>query len=209
MRFSLIPRNTRFFDLFEDMSRKMVQSSEALVDLLTHFENIDMKTTRIKEIEHEGDNITHELYTLVHQTFVTPYDREDIAALAQSMDDVIDFVEAAATGIRVYGIDSPSPASRGLADIIRLQCVQLHTAVGMLRRGSGHLREVLEYVKEINRLENEADSLFLSAMAELFHGEFPSVEVIKWRDIYDLLEQGTDGCESVAHTLEAIVLKHA
>ena len=208
MRISLIPRNTRFFDLFEQLAHKMVQCSDSLVDMLQHFENVEMKATHLKELEHEADNITHELYRLVHQTFVTPYDREDIAALAQSMDDVIDFLEAAGTAIRIYGIDSPTPAARGLADIARLQAAQLVKAIALLRQ-RGRLKDVLEEVKEVNRLENEADTLFLSAMAELFHGEARAVDVIKWRDIYDLLEQATDGCESVAHALEAIVLKHA
>lgn len=208
MRFSLIPRNTQYFDLFESLAHKMVQCSESLVDMVQYFENVEMKAARLKEIEHEADNITHALYRLVHQTFVTPYDREDIAALAQSLDDVVDFLEAAGTAIRVYGIESPTPAARGLADIARLQALQLDRAISMLRQ-RGKLRAILEEVKEVNRLENEADSLFLSAMAELFQGEVRAVDVIKWRDIYDLLEQATDGCESVAHALEAIVLKHA
>lgn len=208
MRFSLIPRNTRFFDLFDELAHHMVRCSEGLVDMLEHFENVDMKTARLKEIEHDADNTTHALYTAVHQTFVTPYDREDIAGLAQSMDDVVDFIEAAGTVVRIYGIDSPTPASRGLADIVRLQTGQLATAISLLRQ-RGRLKQILEYVKEINRLENEGDALFLTAMAELFQGEVHPVDVIKWRDIYDLLEAATDACETVAHSLEAIVLKHA
>ncbi len=208
MRFSLIPRNTRFFDLFEELAHKMVQTSESLVDMLQYFENVELKTALLKDLEHEGDNITHELYRLVHQTFVTPFDREDIATLAQSLDDVIDFLEATGTAIRVYGIDVPTPASRGLADIARMQAVQLEKSIGLLRQ-SGHLKDILEQVKEVNRLENEADSLFLSAMADLFRGEVHAIDVIKWRDIYHLLEEATDACETVAHALEAIVLKHA
>ena len=208
MRISLIPKNTRFFDLFEEMARKMVQTSEALVDMLQYFENVDYKAARLKELEHEADNLTHELYRLVHRTFVTPFDREDIAALAQSLDDVVDFIEAAGTAIRVYGIDATTPAARGLADVARMQAIQLEKAMPLLRR-TNQLKGILDYVKEINRLENEADALFLAAMAELFQGEARAVDVIKWRDIYDLLEQATDGCETVAHSLEAIVLKHA
>jgi len=208
MRFSLIPRNTRFFDLFEDLAHKMVQTSESLVDMLQYFENVDLKAARLKELEHDGDNITHEIYRLVHKTFVTPFDREDIAALAQNMDDVIDFLEAAGTCIRVYGIDSPTPAARGLADIARLQAAQLEKSIRLLRQ-RGHLKDILEETKEVNRLENEADTLFLTAMSDLFQGEIMVIDIIKWRDIYDILEQSTDACESVAHALEAIVLKHA
>ena len=208
MRLSLIPRSGRFYELFEESARKLVVASEALTDLLEHFENVETKTAHLVDLEHEADEITHELYRQVHKTFVTPFDREDITALAQRMDDVMDYIEGASTAIRTYGISQPTPAARGLADLIRLQCVQLEKAVPVLRH-KGRLRSILEQLREINRLENEADSLFLNSMAELFRGEMSSVDIIKWRDIYDQLEQATDSAEQVAHVLEAIVLKHA
>jgi len=208
MRFSLIPRTGRFYDLFDESARKLVVASEALADLVTHFENVEAKTAHLRDLEHEADEITHEIYRQVYRTFVTPLDREDIAALAQRMDDVMDYIEGASTAIRTYGISQPTPAARGLADLIRLQCLQLERAVSTLRH-RGKLRSILEQLKEINRLENEADSLFLNSMAELFRGEMSPIDVIKWRDIYDQLELATDSCEGVAHILEAIVLKHA
>ena len=124
------------------------------------------------------------------------------------MDDVVDFVEAAATAMQIYGIDQPTAASRGLADLTRLQCLQLEKAIGNLRQKS-RLKQILVQAKEINRLENEADTLYLSAMADLFRGELSSTDIIKWRDIYEYLEESTDSCENVAHVLESIVLKHA
>ena len=208
MRFSLIPRNYRFYDLFEKSARNLVLASEALTDLLEHFENVDMKTSRIKDLEHAGDEVTHELYLQLHRTFVTPLDREDIAALAQRMDDVMDFVEGAATAIRIYGIERPTPAARSLADLIRLQCVQIERAVANLRKGS-NLKKIQEQLVEIHRLENEADTQFLTASAELFRDEMGSADIIKWRDIYDQLERATDSAEHVAFVLEAIVLKYA
>ena len=208
MRFSLIPRNYRFYDLFEEISRKLVAAAEVLTDLLDHFENVEMKTARMKELEHEADNITHEIYRQVHQTFVTPLDREDIAALAQRMDDVMDFMEGASTAIHIYGIHEPTPAARALADLIRLQCVQLERAISTLRH-RGRLKGILDQLTEVNRLENEADTLFLNATADLFHGEMSSVDIIKWRDIYDQLESATDSAEQVTFVLEAIVLKNA
>ena len=208
MRFSLIPRSGRFYDLFEESARKLVTASEALTDLLAHFERVETKTAHIKDLEHEADNITHEIYLQVHKTFVTPLDREDITALAQRMDDVMDYMEGASTAIHTYGITQPTAAARGLADLIRLQTVQLEKAVSTLRR-RGKLKSILELLKEINRLENEADTLFLNSMAELFKGEMNSVDIIKWRDIYEQLEAATDSCEQVAYVLEAIVLKHA
>ena len=208
MRLSLIPRSGRFYELFDQSARNLVVASEALTDLLEHFENVETKTAHLKDLEHEGDEITHEIYLQVHKTFVTPFDREDIAALAQRMDDVMDYIEGASTAIRTYGISQPSAAARGLADLIRLQCVQLERAVSVLRH-KGRLKSILEQLKEINRLENEADSLYLNSMAELFRGETNAVDIIKWRDIYDQLEEATDSAEQVAHILEAIVLKHA
>jgi hypothetical protein len=208
MRFSLIPRSGRFYELFDRSTRNLVVASEALTDLLEHFENVESKTAHLKDLEHEGDEITHEIYLQVHKTFVTPFDREDIAALAQRMDDVMDYIEGASTAIRTYGITQPTSAARGLADLIRLQCIQLEKAISVLRH-KGRLKSILEQLKEVNRLENEADSLFLDSMAELFRGEMSPVDIIKWRDIYDQLEQATDSAEQVAYVLEAIVLKHA
>ena len=208
MPFSLVPQNRRFYSLFGDLAARMVVSSEALLDLLENFENVEMKTVHLKDLEHEADGITHDLYRLVHQTFVTPFDREDIASLAQSMDDVVDFIEAAATSVSIYRIDVPTKSARGLADIARLQCLEIKKAIDILGQ-RGKLKDILVQVKEINRLENEADNLFLRAMGQLFDGEWSSIDIIKWRDIYELLEEATDSCETVAHSLEAIVLKHA
>src|SRR4030065_759183 len=133
MRFSLIPRSGRFHDLFEEGATKLVVASEALADLITHFENVEAKTARIRELEHESDDVTHDIYRQVYQTFVTPFDREDIAALAERMDDVMDYIEGSSTAIRTYGITQPTPAARGLADLIRLQCLQLERAISGLR----------------------------------------------------------------------------
>jgi predicted phosphate transport protein (TIGR00153 family) len=208
MKFSFFPRNSSFYDIFEALAAKLLQSSELLVDMLQYFENVDMKAARIKEVEHESDELTHDLYRLINQTFVTPLDREDIAALAQRLDDVVDWVEAAATMIKIYGIEKPTLAARGLADITRMQNLQLQKAMVLLR-SKGQLKNILDHTREINRLENEADTLYLNAMAELFQGEMHPIDVIKWRDIYESLESATDSCEDVAHVLEGIVLKHA
>ena len=208
MRISLIPRNYRFYDLFEESANNLVTAGEALTDLFQHFENVEMKTAHLKELEHAGDNITHDLYTLSHQTFVTPLDREDIAALTQRMDDVMDHMEEAAALTLIYDIKEPTAAARGLADIVRLQCLQIERAVSALRR-QRQLDKIHEQLREINRLENEGDSLLRNAMGEMFRGEMAIVEIIKWREIYEQLEAATDSAEHVAHALEAIILKHA
>jgi uncharacterized protein len=208
VKFSLIPRNYKFFDLFDEGARKLVQAGDALSDLLEHFENVEMKTSHLKVLETEADDITHEIYLQLHQTFVTPFDREDIAALAQRMDDVMDNAEGAATAIRIYGITKPTPAAKALADTIRLQCIQIEEAVGNLRT-SARLRKIQKQLLEIHRLENEADTLFLSASGDLFQDGLDPTDIIRWRDIYDQLEQATDSAEQVAHVLEGIYLKHA
>jgi predicted phosphate transport protein (TIGR00153 family) len=203
----LIPRNYLFYDLFEKGARTLVLASEALTDLLEHFENVELKTGRVRELEHEADDVAHELYLQLHQTFVTPLDREDIAALAQRMDDVMDYMEGATTAIRIYGIAQPTPVAKSLADLLRLQCVQIERAIGNLRSGST-LKKIQEQLVEIHRLENEADTQFLNASADLFKQETNPADIIKWRDIYGHLESATDSAEQVAHVLEGIVLKH-
>jgi uncharacterized protein Yka (UPF0111/DUF47 family) len=201
-------RNYLFYDLFEKSAHNLVIAAEVMVDLMEHFENVEMKTARMKELERVGDGIIHEIVEELHKTFVTPLDREDITGLAQYMDDVIDYMEGATTAIRMYGIKRPTAAACGVADLVRLQTVQLEKAIVKLRQRS-QLRSVLEECVEIHRLENEADTLFLDATARLFEEEPSPVEIIKWREIYDQLELATDSCEHVANVLEAIVLKHA
>jgi len=208
MRFPLIPRNYRFYDLFEQSAHNLVVAAEAMVDLMQHFENVNTKTAHIKELEHVGDSIIHKIVEELHKTFVTPLDREDITALAQNMDDVMDYMEGATTAICTYGIRRPRAAACSVADLVRLQTVQVEKAVPKLRHRS-QLESVLEHCVEIHRLENEADIVFLDAMAKLFQDEPNPVEIIKWRDIYDQLELATDSCEHVANVLEGIVLKHA
>jgi predicted phosphate transport protein (TIGR00153 family) len=208
VRFSLIPRGYRFHDLFEQDARNLVLASEALTDLMEHFQNVELKTGRIRELEHQGDDITHELYTQIHQTFVTPLDREDIAALAERMDDMMDYMEEASTSVRIYDIEQPTQVAKSLADLVRLQCIQIERAVGNLRRRSD-MKNIHEQLVEVNRLENEADALFRNASAELFRNGTSPTDIIKWRDIYGHLENATDSAEQVAQVLEGIVLKHA
>lgn len=208
MRFPFIPRNYRFYDLFEKSAHNLVTASEAVADLMEHFENVEMKTARLKELEHVGDSIIHEIVEQLHKTFVTPLDREDMTTLGEHMDDAVDFMEGATTAMRMYGIERPTGAACGLADLIRLQAIQVEKAVSKLRSRS-HLKSILDHCVEIHRLENAADTLCLNAMAELFQDEASSVEIIKWREIYDQLERATDSCEDVATVLEGIVLKNA
>jgi predicted phosphate transport protein (TIGR00153 family) len=207
-RFPFLPKDKRFYDLLHQGSKNLVDAGEVLLDLMEHYQNVEMKTERLRELEHNGDAITHEIMALLHKTFVTPIEREDIALLAQRMDDVIDFIEGATTAMRIYRVSGPTAKSRDLADVVRLMTIKVEQAIAHLR-GHRNLREILPHCVELNRLENVADDLFRSATAELFEDTDSAAEIIKWREIYDHLEAATDRCEDVANVLEGIVLRHA
>ena len=208
VKFSFIPRETKFFDLFEESARNMVQTSQALSDMINTWEVIGGRVAEITELEHTGDTITHRIIAQLHRTFVTPFDREDIALLAHTMDDVTDLIHAAADAMLIYKIDSPSQRVKELTDIIVQATVEVEKAVRGLRRRS-ELKKILEQCVEINRLENMADRVFRAAMAELFDDTADIAQVIKWREIYEQMESATDRCEDVANVLEGVALKHA
>jgi predicted phosphate transport protein (TIGR00153 family) len=208
LRVPFLPTNEKFYDLLHASAKNLAEAGEVLADLMEHYQNVDMKTERIREVEHQGDAITHEIMGLLHKTFVTPIDREDIARLADRLDDVLDHVEEAVAAMRIYGVSGPTPRSVEMADIVRLMTVKVEGAISRLR-DRRHLRDILPDCVEINRLENVADDLFRKAMAELFQTETTSAEIIKWRDIYRELEAATDRCEDVANVLEGIVLRNA
>jgi predicted phosphate transport protein (TIGR00153 family) len=208
VKFSLMPRESKFFDLFEESARNMVKVSQALKEMLNHWELIGGRVAEITEMEHQGDTITHQIIAQLHRTFVTPFDREDIALLAHTMDDVTDFIHAAADAMLIYKIDQPSQRGKELADIIVAAAEEVEKAVSGLRRRV-ELKGILERCVEINRLENMADRVFRAAMAELFDDTLDITQVIKWREIYEHMESATDRCEDVANVLEGVALKHA
>jgi predicted phosphate transport protein (TIGR00153 family) len=207
-RIPFLPKNERFFALLHDAARNLVDAAEALADLVSHYDNLQMKSEHITELEHNGDSITHDIINRLHKTFVTPIEREDIALLAQRMDDVMDYIEGAATAMRIYKIAEPTDRSREMADVVRLMAVKLEQAISHLSDHKG-LRDILPYCVEVNRLENVADDLYRKAIAELFDDEASAAEIIKWREVYEQLEQATDHAEDVANVLEGIVLRHA
>jgi len=206
--FPFIPRERRFFDLFEKSAQNMVKTARGLKELLDSWENVDIKVAEITELEHEGDSITHQIVAQLHRTFVTPFDREDIALLSHTMDDVTDFIHAAADAMLIYKIDLPTQRAKELADIIVQAAVEVERAMPLLRRRS-ELKKVLEHCVELNRLENAADKVFRSALGELFDDGEDTAYIIKWREIYEHMESATDRCEDVANVLEGVALKHA
>ena len=207
-RFSLMPRKVKFFELFEEGAQNMVKAAKLLRELVYNWENVDEKVSEITELEHEGDAITHQIFAQLHSTFVTPFDREDIALLAHSLDDVTDFIQAAADAMLLYKVDRPGQSARELSDAIVQSASEVERAVPQLRHRA-ELKQILERCVEINRLENIADDVFRSAMGELFDNSTDIASVIKWREIYEHMESATDRCEDVANVLEGVALKNA
>jgi len=206
-KFSLIPKEKKFFDLFEESSQNMVKAAQGLKELVDTWKNIEGRVSEITEMEHLGDTITHQIMAQLNRSFVTPFDREDIASLANVLDDVTDFIHAAADAMLIYKVDSPSQRAKELADIIVQAVAEVERAVHQLRRRTD-LKQIFERCVEINRLENMADRVFRSAMAELFDNTTDLAQVIKWREIYEHMESATDSCEDVADILEGVAIKH-
>jgi len=208
VRFPFLPKEEKFFDLFEDSARNMVKASQTLREMVDTWQSVEGRVAEITEMEHEGDTITHQIMAQLNRTFVTPFDREDIALLAHSMDDIVDFIHATADAMLIYKIERPTQRAKELADVIVQAAAEVEKAVHGLRHRA-KLKQISEQCVEINRLENMADRVFRSAMAELFDDTTDITQIIKWREIYEYMESATDRCEDVADVLEGVALKHA
>jgi predicted phosphate transport protein (TIGR00153 family) len=202
---SLVPRERRFYDLFEQQAAVIVRSAGLLEQALTDVANLPTLQRQIKDLEHRGDELTHEIIRALNQTFVTPFDREDIYALAAGLDDILDYIEEVADTTNLYGITAIPEPARELARLLADAVVQLEQAIGKLESGKGSEEQIIE----VHRLEDVGDSVSRRAIAELFSGHHPPLEVIKLKDLYDLLEDALDRCEQVANVLEGIAIKNA
>ena len=210
-RLRLIPQDARFFDLFNRSAENVLEGARLLDDLLQNYVDIERKARHLKDIEHTGDEITHEVFGALNRTFVTPIDRDDISNLASSLDDVIDWIEEVGRRIYLYHVDEPTPIARQFSRVILEQSEQIARAVPLLenRRDANPLQRAID---EIHRLENEADDLLAQAIAPLYDGvtEVPQlIKAMRWNDLYQLLEDTTDKCENVAVVLSNIALKNA
>lgn len=208
VRLSFLPQDSTFFLLFEKSAQTSVKVAEHLRDMLQEWENADEKMQAITELEHEADGFTHEIIAQLHRTLITPFDREDIALLAHSLDNVTDFIEAAADSMLLYKVEQPTDKARELTDVLVKISVEVERAISEVKR-SINLKKILERCIEINRLENVADRIYRSALAELFADERNSAFIIKWREIYEYMENAIDSCEDVADVLEGVALKYA
>jgi uncharacterized protein len=203
-----IPRETKFFELFADIATNVVAGAQALSDLLHDYdyERMPAAVANIAVIEHRGDEMTHRILIKLNQTFITPFDREDIHLLASSLDDVLDFIFAASDRLVTYKITQPSPSAKVLAGIILKQAQELGKAVALLDKDDSHL---LDHCVEVNRLENEADKVSREAIGRLFEGERDPITLIKLKELLEVLEEASDKAEDVADVLETVVLKGA
>lgn len=208
MKFPFIPREEKFFDLFQASAQNVVEAAHRLKEMVDSWEHVEGSADEITELEHKGDIITHDIMARLNRTFVTPFDREDIVQLAHSLDDIIDFIHAAADSMLLYKVSRPGPRAKELAGIIVQAAEEVEKVMPQIRKHIV-LSQVLKRCVEINRLENVADRVYRSAMAELFADSSDIADVIKWREIYAHMESATDRCEDVADVLEGVAIKHA
>ena len=195
-----------FFDLFEQQSQHIIHAAQLLREMVHNFADARAKAHSIKEVEHQGDQITHEIVKRLNTTFITPIDREDIHALATRLDDVLDYIEAAAERFVVYRIKEPTSAARAMSEVIVQQTHAMDRAIKCLRTMAPAYHD---HAVEVNRLENSADNLLRDSLAALFEEQGDPIEVIKWKEIYETMEIVTDRCEDVANVIEGIILKMA
>lgn len=201
----MLPREESFFDLFAQQAENIHSGAKALVDMLTHYTGVPEQAQSIKAIEHQGDDITHSLMMKLNQTFVTPFDREDIHELSSRIDDVLDLTDAAASRLVIYRVDAVRPGTVDLAKVLLQSTAEVVAAV----RAIGKPDHALEHCIEINRLENESDRLCRTLIAQLFDEEKDPVQIIKWKEIFEVIETAVDKCEDVANVIEAVILKSA
>ena len=203
-RFSLIPREQQFYADFAAMAEQLKVGARLLEQMFASEPPVADKAHEIKEVEHKCDFLTHEIIKRLNRTFVTPMDREDIHALARTLDDVMDAIDNAAALVPLYKVTSVRPGIRDMTRVISTSTDEIRKAMEALEKKTG----VLECTVEINRLENEADRIHQRAVGQLFDEEKDPIAVMKWKEILDLLESATDRCEDVANLLENIVVKH-
>ncbi|MEO8842230.1 MAG: DUF47 family protein [Kofleriaceae bacterium] len=204
----LLPRETSFFDFFEEHAALTIEGTKEFLSMVSTAANIPAKCRRISDIEHETDTITHRCVEALHKTFITPIDRDQIHRLITRMDDVMDYVEAAAERIELYEITTMTNDVRDLADVLHRSAQQVEGAI----RGLRDLKDTHATLKlciDISRLENEADAILRRSVARLFKEEKDPIVVIKWKEIYENLESASDRCEDVANIIEGVILEHS
>jgi uncharacterized protein len=202
---NLIPQKREFFELYNRAAANIVEIAQTLVDLLDRFpEGVDDLVRDVRELEHEGDRLTHELVDLINRTFVTPFDRDDMYRLAGALDDICDYIDEAAGKIVSYGVQEIRDPARGQAQVIKRAAGKVAEAIGRLEGFKDSKRELIE----LRELEDEGDALVHEAVSSLFTGDADPLAVIRWKDIHEALEDAVDSCDKAANVLEAILVKN-
>ena len=206
----LLPHDDKFYGMFEDASRNMVKAAEALKDLsfAKSLEEREAVVGRIRDLEHEGDAVTHKIFSELNSTFVTPLDREDIHLLASAIDDIVDHIDGSATRFTLYKIKECPQRMIHLIDVLYLSIAELSKAISLIR-DLHQFEELQKLFKKVNEYENQADSIFEEAIADLFENEKDPINLIKLKEVYVGLETSTDKCEDAANVLEGLLIKHA
>ncbi|HEY7282779.1 MAG TPA: DUF47 family protein [Actinomycetota bacterium] len=204
MPFQVIPREQVFFDLLDESAANLVAATAELAGLAGDFTDAEDRSQRVRDMEHRGDDLTRAIVQKLDVSFVTPFDREDLYALASGLDEVLDAVWAAADLIVLHRIAEPLPELGQLAGVLRKAGVATMTAIKGLRDD----HDVMPHVIEVNRLENEGDRIHRRAVARLYSGEFRAMDVLKWKDVLGAMEAALDSCEDIANVVESIVVKY-
>jgi len=201
----LMPQEETFFVLFQKQAENIVSGASSFTKMLEHYSDVPEQVTKIKAIEHAGDEITHQIFRKLNQTFITPFDREDIHELGGTMDDIIDLIDAAASRFIQYRIDQVRAGTIELSKVLTLATMELSAAIHAIPVPDKALQRVIE----INRLENESDRICRSLIARLFEEEKDPVQIIKWKEIFEVIETAVDKCEDVSNVIETIILKNS
>jgi len=202
----VVPQDKAFFDLFDEMAKTVVSAADLLVEFVENFENVKEQCHRMKQLEHRGDDITHQIYEQLNQTFITPLEPEEISRLASAMDDILDYIDGSTQQMYSYGITETDDSMVQLAKLIQLSVIEIEKAIAGIRsiKDPGLIEE---RCIEVNRLENIADTVLGHAIMDLFKTN-DAITIIKLKDIYENLEVATDKCEDVANVLSDIAIRH-
>ena len=204
MKFNFFPQDEDFFALFVKQGALVSEGCRQLHAMITDFDDLDERARQLKEVEHQGDLVTHEIFERLNRTFITPLEREDIHALASGLDDVLDSVEAIGSRFVMFHVEHSTPEAAQLSEILVKCGTQIEQAVANLK----DFKNLMGFTIELNRLENEADIISREAVADLFSGKHEFLDVLRWKELYGRLESAADQCEDVANTIESIVIKN-
>jgi uncharacterized protein len=206
-RFQFLPAETKFYEWFEKASANLLEAAEALQDLLDNYEHVEHKVARITELEHRGDFIVHEVMHLLMHTLIIPLDSEDVERLISALDDALDKIEATAVRMVIFRVDAPTERARQLGHLIHSAAAELNEAMPNLREKK-HFRLVAEHIKEINTIENNGDQILRDALVDIVKRKDDLFNLIRWKEIYEMLEEATDRMEDVADVLQRVIIKN-